>query len=262
MPADGTALIGQLERDAGWPQRKPSNRVPAIGTSYAYLPHAASAFATQTKPSRCDGDYPAGAAPVITDTSPQVLCYNHYAVGYSSQTLTPLWSAEYLTGADTLRAAHTQRDDDFHADPALAGSPRGEPSDYRHSGYDRGHMTPSGDMPDARSQDESFSLANIVPQNRDNNRHIWSDIEMTVRRLARADDAIFVVTGPIMAPRPALLHHRVAIPVAFYKAIYVPGQGAAAYLSNNVSARNWRTTTIAALVAVDQRRSRTPPDLG
>lgn len=220
-----------------------------IGAGFTLLPHVDWAVAGKASVERCASDYPGGLAPAVSDRTTQILCYHHYATGYSAETLTPLWSAEHLNGADTIKAAHIKRKDDFHPEPALHGWRHAELSDYRHSGYDRGHMSPSGDMPDATSQDESFSLANIVPQNPYNNRYVWADIEMTVRRLARANGALYVVTGPIMAPRPALIHQRVAIPVAFYKAIYVPGQGAAAYLSNNVSARNWRTTTIAALVS-------------
>lgn len=198
----------------------------------------------------CSADFPGGAAPSIAGASVKPICFHHYAVGFSPDTLTPLWSAEKLTGAATLQATQLPREDDFHPEPSLSGGPRAELSDYRRTGFDRGHMTPSGDMPDAQSQDESFSLANVVPQDRENNRHVWADIEMSVRRLAREVGTIYVVTGPIIAPNPARLHGRVAIPVAFYKAVYVPGQGAAAYLSNNVAARNWRETSIASLVSV------------
>jgi endonuclease G len=58
-------------------------------------------------------------------------------------------------------------------------------------------MTPSGDMPDARAQEQSFSLANMVPQAPMLNRGVWERIESAVRRLARREDGIYVVTGPV-----------------------------------------------------------------
>ena len=109
-------------------------------------------------------------------------------------------------------------------------------------------MPPSADMPDAASQDESFSLAKVVPGDRDNNRFIWADIEQTVQRIARANGLIYVVTGPIISSALVRLQARVAVLVALYKAVYVPGQGAAAYISNNISVRNWRAVPVRALV--------------
>ena len=217
-----------------------------LGAGAQCLPQISVAAARSD--AACSVEFAGGIAPRIPGETIAPLCFHHYAVGYSARTLTPLWSAEKLSGADVERGWSLHRTDDFHAEPALLGSPRAELSDYRHSGYDRGHMTPSADMPDAASQDESFSLANVVPQDRDNNRFIWADIEQTVRRIARANGTIYVVTGPIISSAPMRLQAHVAVPVALYKAVYVPGHGAAAYISNNISVRNWRAVPVQALV--------------
>ena len=58
----------------------------------------------------------------------------------------------------------------FHPDPSLPPGERAELSGYARSGFDRGHMSPSGDIPDEWSQDESFSLANMIPRTRTGNR--------------------------------------------------------------------------------------------
>ena len=50
--------------------------------------------------------------------------------------------------------------------------------------YDCGHMIPSGDMPGAEAQQQSFSLVNIVPQTPHLDRDVWEGIESAVRRLA------------------------------------------------------------------------------
>ncbi|WP_407927568.1 DNA/RNA non-specific endonuclease [Belnapia mucosa] len=52
------------------------------------------------------------------------------------------------------------------------------------SGFDRGHMAPSGDMAPLEGQAESFSLANLVPQNPGSNRCLWEGTESAVRELA------------------------------------------------------------------------------
>jgi endonuclease G, mitochondrial len=119
----------------------------------------------------------------------------------------PLWSSEHLT-RERVEEAHTQRRvNEFHPDPNLPPDERAELSDYARSGFNRRHMAPSGDMPDPRSQEESFSLANMVPQNPDSNRHLWERIETAVRDLARRDGELYVVTGPII-PHEALRGRR------------------------------------------------------
>jgi DNA/RNA endonuclease G (NUC1) len=73
-----------------------------------------------------------------------------------------------------------ERKNAFHAEPMLPKEERAELADYEHTGFDRGHMAPSGDMPSLEAQQESFSLANIAPQTPELNRGIWEGIEAAV----------------------------------------------------------------------------------
>ena len=57
-------------------------------------------------------------------------------------------------------------------------------------------MAPNGDMPDRRTQHESFTLANMVPQDADNNRHVWAGIENAVRSMVKKEGDLYVITGP------------------------------------------------------------------
>src|SRR3546814_5140694 len=74
-------------------------------------------------------------------------------------------------------ARKIERTSEFFAETQIPVSESAELDDYRRSGYDRGHLAPSGNMPNKESQAESFSLANIVPQNGELNRGIWADLE-------------------------------------------------------------------------------------
>ncbi len=205
-------------------------------------------------PAPCRVQYPGNVQPAYVhkglDRRTTTICYHAYSIGYSGLTRTPLWSAERLTADTVDHARDLARVDQFHPDDHLPGRDRSTLDDYRRSGFDRGHMTPSGDMPTPKAQAESFSLANIVPQTPELNRHLWSDIEHDVRQLARSHTAIFVVTGPVFTGSQLdSLGGRVAVPTSTYKAVYIPGAGAGAYLATNTHNPRLTITSIARLTA-------------
>lgn len=177
-----------------------------------------------------------------------LLCYRAYATLVSAQTRTPLWSAEYLEQARVNAARNVQRDSDFYEEDAIPPEARARLTDYgRSAGYDRGHMAPSGDFSDKASQAESFSLANVIPQNPTSNRRTWSHIETSTRKLVRQFGAAYVVTGPAFVRDTGTLRGRVRIPDFVWKAIYVPGQGAAAYIVRNDETPAYSVASIAEL---------------
>lgn len=63
---------------------------------------------------------------------------------YSGVSKTPLWVAEYLN--PQRLSTKIKREDNFHEESRVAERHRALLSDYRGSGYDRGHMAPNGDM--------------------------------------------------------------------------------------------------------------------
>ncbi|WP_158602020.1 DNA/RNA non-specific endonuclease [Pararobbsia silviterrae] len=175
-----------------------------------------------------------------------LLCFRSFTVLESGTTRTAVWSAEALTRDHVLAARELRRDNVFHAEDAIAPSDRAELGDYVRSGWDRGHMTPSGDMPDAESQAESFSLANMIPQAPRNNRRLWEHIEASTRTLAKSAGEVYVVTGPgYTSAKPSWLNGRVRIPDLVWKAVYVPHQGAGAYLVRNDAGRDYAIVSIA-----------------
>ena len=125
----------------------------------------------------CPEFFPGGQPPVLVNPRPAerttLLCNDAYAVLASGVTRGPLWSAEHPTAASLAAARDTPRQGEFHLETRLPPEDRVQLGDYRRSGYDRGHMAPSGDMPDARAQQQSFSLANMVPQTGVLNRGVW-----------------------------------------------------------------------------------------
>jgi endonuclease G, mitochondrial len=120
----------------------------------------------------------------------------------------------------------------FHPDDRLTPSERAELADYARSGYDRGHIVPSGDMFDPKSQHESFSLANMIPQESSINRGVWERIESGVRRMVKSRGELYAVTGPLFqGGELKRIGGRVIVPTATFKAIYDPNrQEAGAYM--------------------------------
>ncbi|MDF3035564.1 MAG: non-specific endonuclease [Paucimonas sp.] len=210
------------------------------------------ACAACSKPN-CDPHFADAAKPVLTNPAlasrTDLLCYEGYAVMHSGASRTPLWVAEHLTSQRVEMAKTMKRKNTFHADENLSPNDRAELADYVRSGYDRGHMAPSGDMPTETAQYESFSLANMIPQHPKNNQILWEGIEDATRDLARETGSIFVITGPIFEGNSLKrLNRRVLVPTSVFKAIYDPGrQAAGAYVTRNAPGMEYQTLSIAAL---------------
>jgi endonuclease G, mitochondrial len=190
--------------------------------------------------SSCPEHFADGQAPSITNLklSPQTrdVCYSGYAFKHSGLTRTPLYSAEHLTSARLLQAKGMRRSSKFFPDPHIPAAGRAELSHYAHSGYDRGHVAPSADMPDAQSQQECFSLGNMVPQLPEINRGVWEKVERSVRKMAKERGEIYVVSGPLfLGSNIQRMGGAVMVPTHTFKAIYDPLRGeSGAYLVDNV----------------------------
>ncbi|MEI6215434.1 MAG: DNA/RNA non-specific endonuclease [Desulfuromonadales bacterium] len=153
--------------------------------------------------SKCPEHFAGGVAPDLIRQDLNYLarevCYSGYAVLHSGSTRTPIYTAEHLTRERLLQARGVKRSNRFHPDDNIPYPERAELSDYARSGYDRGHMAPAADMPDGQSMYESFSLANMVPQNPTHNRGAWARVEADVRTMALERGQLYVITGPIFA---------------------------------------------------------------
>ena len=142
------------------------------------------------------GQMPNVGNPNIEAAKTYVLCFNAFGVQESSVTKTPLWSGEHLTAARVTAAKQIPRKNTFHSEKQIPPADQAKLSDYLGQHYDRGHMSPDDDMPDAVSQFQSFSLANMVPQKSCNNEIVWKAIETSVRNYTLAHSEVYVVTGP------------------------------------------------------------------
>lgn len=184
----------------------------------------------QTRFDACRQFFPAQQPPVVPASQPmRELCFSAFAVLHGGQTRTPVLVAQRLNRRMIAQASAVPRTDRFHAEARLPRSERAGLDDYRGSGYSRGHMAPAGDMHDETAMAQSFSLANIVPQDPAHNSGPWNRIEQDTRKyVQRAAGDVYVFTGPVYAERPQTLGQgRVAVPSHLYKVVYDATSGRA-----------------------------------
>jgi len=117
-----------------------------------------------------------------------------YAISYHRENRRPNWVSWHL---DSSWLGSTPRQDDFRADTALpAGWYRVQATDYSGSGYDRGHMTPSGDRTKTVADNSStFLMTNMIPQAPDNNQITWASLESYCRTLAGQGNELYIISG-------------------------------------------------------------------
>jgi endonuclease G len=170
----------------------------------------------------CRQFFAAGQPPAVRE-QPQLrdLCFDAFAILHNGNTRTPMFVAQRLNRA-LVADADEKRTNKFYADARLPRAERAELSDYKGSGYSRGHMAPAADMPTAQAMAQSFSLANMVPQSIKQNSGPWAHIEKDTRRYAsRAAGDVFVITGPVYEGQPITVgSNHVAVPSYLYKLVY------------------------------------------
>ncbi len=189
----------------------------------------------------------------------EVVRHSGYTLGYCEEHEQARWVAYELTSFEV--AGSQPRKDNFRADPAVStGS--SSLTDYRSSGYDRGHLAPAADMKlNSTYMSESFFMSNMSPQDASFNRGIWKKLEETVRKMAVGSGAIYVVTGPIFYSNKGTIGgNRVTIPGSYYKVILdfrEPGIKAIGFILPNAASSQPLSTFV---VSVDVVESKTGLD--
>ena len=158
--------------------------------------------------------------PTITDErSDRVITHKGFTLSYNYDWKIPNWVAYELTDIEVK--GEVPRYDKFKPDPMAPQNVSAHTNDYKHSGYDRGHMAPAADMKwDEQAMRESFYLSNICPQNPNLNGGVWKDLEEQVRELASQKGKIFVICGPIVNDTSKTIgENKVVVPQAFFKVL-------------------------------------------
>jgi len=166
---------------------------------------------------------PSGATTDVANENNYLLVKNQYALSYNRSRATANWVSWKL---DTMWLGTAPRQDDFRPDPELpAGWYQVTSMDYSGSGYDRGHMVPSGDrtrsIPDNSA---TFLMTNIVPQLAANNQGAWEDFETYLRSLVQAGQEIYIVSG-VVGNIGTIAQGRIVVPHSTWKVALILPNG-------------------------------------
>jgi endonuclease G, mitochondrial len=184
---------------------------------------------------------PSNATSNITQENNYLLIKPQYSLSYNRSLGTTNWTAWRL---DSTWVGSAPRQDDFRPDDALPAEwYRVTPADYTGSGYDRGHMCPSGDrtrsVPDNSA---TFFMTNMVPQLAANNQGPWEDLESYSRTLAGQGNELYIFSG-VYGSLGRVASGNVTIPQYTWKVIVVLPNG-----DNDLQRINKGTRVIAVLM--------------
>jgi endonuclease G, mitochondrial len=146
--------------------------------------------------------------------------HTYYTLSYNTEYKQANWVYYTLTDS-MITDDHEERNSSFKIDN-LGPKISAKSSDYVKCGYDRGHLCPAADMSfNSTAMRESFLMTNISPQTPEFNRGIWKELETTVRKWAKKEHEIVVVTGPVFTTNKGTIgKDRILVPGKFFKIIY------------------------------------------
>jgi DNA/RNA endonuclease G (NUC1) len=159
--------------------------------------------------------------------------HNHFlivreveALDYNDSMGQPNWASWDLTSSDI---GSSGRSSNFFTDTNLPPNFFWVPGDpinpFSGSGYDRGHMCPSGDRTSSpETNDLVFYMSNIIPQASAQNQGIWANFESYCRSLLSTSE-VLIVCGPSQFTTNKLYSNHVTIPGYTWKIVVVAPLG-------------------------------------
>jgi len=162
--------------------------------------------------------------PLGTPATNDLIIRDIYALSSNDSTRFADWVAYRLDRETVMGDTATRRV--WKADPWLADEETLEPEDYKGANEalktDRGHQAPLASFKGTKYWQETNYLSNITPQKSDLNQGLWRVLEEKVRAFVKANNTVYVLTGPLYEKELPKLpgadeEHR--IPTGYWKII-------------------------------------------
>ena len=153
------------------------------------------------------------------DLSNYLLRKSQYIVSYNCSKGIPNWVAWHL---NKTWIGSVKRSDDFRSDPTLPeGCVTVKPNDYRGSGFDKGHITPSADRTNTQENNSAtFLMTNMIPQAPANNREVWRELEEYSRDLVFEGKELYIIAGGERT-QSTIGNGKISVPMSTWKIIVV-----------------------------------------
>lgn len=162
-----------------------------------------------------------------------VRSYEDFVLSYDRRNRVAHWVFEHLTKERLQYNNKVNRNKcEFKPDQSIHPFFRSENTDYKQSGYDRGHLAAAGNHKvEQKHMEETFFLSNMAPQvGAGFNRDSWNRLEKHVRKLTNVYKHVYVCTGPLYLPKKeadgkkyvryeVIGANQVAVPTHFYKVV-------------------------------------------
>uniref|UniRef100_U5EGI5 Endonuclease n=1 Tax=Corethrella appendiculata TaxID=1370023 RepID=U5EGI5_9DIPT len=159
--------------------------------------------------------------------------YDDFCLSYDRRNRVAHWVFEHLTAESVKHNDAVDRSkSDFKPDESVHKFFRSENTDYKGSGFDRGHLAAAGNHKQNQKYcDQTFYLTNMAPQvGKGFNRDSWNRLERHVRKLTKAYPNVYCCTGPLYLPKKesdgklyvkyqVIGANSVAVPTHFYKIV-------------------------------------------
>ena len=151
-----------------------------------------------------------------------VICRLGFAFSYDTDRMIPIWASYRLLASPPV-VVSSRRRLMFRPDPEVP-VPQNYLSNFRGSGYDRGHLVPTiAVLWNWNAAQEAQFSSNITPQNPRFNRGIWARLDRVIRVWVEERGMLYVISGPVFnSDNVKWINQIVAIPDLFFKIVFDP----------------------------------------